>query len=106
MKVAGHEVRRINQASNNRCKVLSALVALVKKSPEKLLPFLPSVAEVMIGALDPSRPAVRKACLKSSTKGLHELVKRYPMASFNQVCVFSLLGRAIACLNRFPELLA
>jgi hypothetical protein len=46
-------------------------------------------AQVMIGALDPSRPDVRKACLKSSTKGLHELVKRYPMASFNQVCVGS-----------------
>ena len=56
--MAGHEVRRVEQSSTNRCKVLSALVALVKKAPEKLLPFLTSVAEVMIGALDQSRPEV------------------------------------------------
>ena len=38
----------------------------------------------MIGVLDPSRPAVRRGCLRACTKGLHELVKRFPMASFHK----------------------
>ena len=38
----------------------------------------------MIGALDPAQPDMRRGCLKACTKGLHELVKRFPMTSFHK----------------------
>lgn len=64
-----------------------ALVALgnfIKRKPIAIVRFLPTVVEIVIKTLDPSESDVRKACLKNSTMVLHQLVKRYPMASFHQ----------------------
>merc|ERR1711969_534045 len=61
-----------------------SLVALVKKHPAALLRHLPAVVEAVVRSLDPSEPALRKGCLRASTKALHEIVRRYPMVAFHQ----------------------
>ena len=44
----------------------------------------PKRVEVVVGALDPSRPAVRAGCVRPATLALHELLKRFPMTAFHQ----------------------
>jgi len=53
----------------------------------------------MIGVLDPSRPAVRRGCLRACTKGLHEIVKRFPMASFHKETQRFAVGTVDAALT-------
>mmetsp|Transcript_3484 Transcript_3484/g.6739 ORF Transcript_3484/g.6739 Transcript_3484/m.6739 type:complete len:1074 (-) Transcript_3484:1103-4324(-) len=63
---------------------LLALSTYVKKRPATLVRILPTVVEIIIKTLDPSESEIRKRCLKFSTIVLHQLVKRFPMTSFQQ----------------------
>jgi hypothetical protein len=51
------------------------LGSLVKKDPCALLGQLPRLVETVVKSLDPHTPALRDACLKSTTAVLHMLVK-------------------------------
>ena len=63
---------------------LLALIALVRKYTADALPLLPEIIEGILTCLDPSEPALRKACMKISSKALFEVARRFPMVSFHQ----------------------
>jgi len=65
-------------------QALSTIAALIKKHPSELLPELPLLVEIIVQSLDPHVPFLRDSCLKPATSLIHDLVRRYPMISFQQ----------------------
>lgn len=74
---------------------LLIFIFIIMRCAVCLVPYLPLVVECILRCLEPSDPAMRRALLGDATTVLFELVRVYPMISFNQG------GQKIAvgCLN-------
>lgn len=57
---------------------------LIKKTPNSLVNELPLLVESLVRSLDPHIPHLREACLKPAASLVYDLVRRYPMISFDE----------------------
>jgi len=48
------------------------------------LQVLPATVGILIGALDPAHPALRRECLPHTTLAIKQLIERFPAAAFFQ----------------------
>eukprot|EP00965_Chrysotila_dentata_P055106 1828687-Pleurochrysis_carterae.AAC.1 len=83
-RVMGEEAVAMESHGALRVSAVGALISLVKMRSASLEPELPLLVEAVMRPLDPSVPSLREGSLAASTAALRELVKRYPMMSFNQ----------------------
>eukprot|EP00040_Diaphanoeca_grandis_P034997 m.218955 g.218955 ORF g.218955 m.218955 type:complete len:1165 (-) comp33282_c0_seq1:144-3638(-) len=63
--------------------MLKVLKILLKTNPEKLLPELPKVVDVVVRCFDPNTPKIRESCFKSAMGVFHEMQQVYPMMGLN-----------------------
>ena len=68
---------------HKRVTGLRIIRALVRADPSAILSFVPKLAEVTIKSLDPHIPHLREGCMRVSTEGLQEMVKRFNTVSFH-----------------------
>jgi len=81
--LARHHIAPSEILPQELAQALLTMSQLIKKYPSELLSELPLLIELIVQSLDPHVPFLRDACLKPATQLIHDVVRRYPMATFD-----------------------
>lgn len=79
---------------------IMTIIRVVRGSPRNLAQHLDKVVNFILQTMDPANSVMRKTCLRTSVTALKEIVRVFPMVSFNDTSTKLAVGDAIRDIKK------
>mmetsp|Transcript_9003 Transcript_9003/g.16942 ORF Transcript_9003/g.16942 Transcript_9003/m.16942 type:complete len:325 (+) Transcript_9003:1-975(+) len=94
LRTLHHRLPTAPATSPSHLTAIMALIMVVQTRPAALVSHLRMLVDVVMTALDPSRPILRRTCLQVATALVRELVLKYPVVAFHAAAMRLCVGPA------------